>query len=356
MKKFIISFLSLFLLATLIHAQPIITETKLLYPSGTSIVKNIESGNSTYAYGSYNIGKELSGAIQKIYRTYFSVDLSTIPTNATIQEVKVNYSTDYKSYTFKLTNISSLGSGLGANWAAIGSGSTLHSGIGYGGGTIISTPVKNQMQSALSSRSMMIGGVGENETANDSYAYLSINLEVRYTRPAASLNFIAQNYMDGGNSGNIGVGINTSTITSRTSPFSFSIYEDQTMYFEAYDNQQYNNYNWIFNDSEAPLGKSEWQKNYYNNISSIGSSNSTSRPALTSENGATFQAVLRKITNVTFQNNFVGVGNGGVITVNGTQYNSPTSQFQVIEQNAINVSANTYYYNNYIESLLTEKK
>jgi hypothetical protein len=112
MKKLIISFLSLFLLATLIHAQSIITETKLLYPSGTSIVKNIESGNSTYAYGSYNIGKELSGAIQKIYRTYFSVDLSTIPTNATIQEVKVNYSTDYKSYTFKLTNISSLAAGL----------------------------------------------------------------------------------------------------------------------------------------------------------------------------------------------------------------------------------------------------
>ncbi len=300
MKKRIISFLSLFLLATLIHAQPIITETKLLYPSGTSIVKNIENGNSTYAYGSYNIGKELSGAIQKIYRTYFSVDLSTIPTNATIQEVKVNYSTDYKSYTFKLTNISSLGSGLGANWAAIGSGSTLHSGIGYGGGTIISTPVKNQIQSALSSRSMMIGGVGENETANDSYAYLSINLEVRYTRPATSLNFIAQNYMDGGNSGNIGVGINTSTITSRTSPFSFSIYEDQTMYFQAYDNQSYNNYNWVFNDSEAPLNPSEWQMNYFSRITNIGQSSSASRPALTSESGATFQAVLRKICNLTF--------------------------------------------------------
>ena len=43
--------------------------------------------------------------------------------------------------------------------------------------------------------------------------------------------------------------------------------------------------------------------------------------------------------NVTFQNNFVGVGNGGVISVNNTQYNSPTASFQVIESNSINASA-----------------
>jgi len=34
-------------------------------------------------------------------------------------------------------------------------------------------------------------------------------------------------------------------------------------------------------------------------------------------------AGLRKICNLTFQNNFVGVGNGGTITVGGSQYNSP---------------------------------
>ena len=84
MKKHIIGFLSFILQVTLINAQPIITETKLLYPLGTSIVKNIQGGNTTYDYGIHNIGKELSNNIEKIYRTYFTIDLSSIPTNATI--------------------------------------------------------------------------------------------------------------------------------------------------------------------------------------------------------------------------------------------------------------------------------
>ena len=337
MKKHIIGFLSFILLVTLINAQPIITETKLLYPLGTSIVKNIQGGNTTYDYGIHNIGKELSNNIEKIYRTYFTIDLSSIPTNATIQEVKINYSTDYKSYTFKLTNISSLGSTLGASWGAIGNGSTLHSGIGYGSGTITSTPVKNQMQSALSSRSMMIGGVSENETSNDSHSSLFIYLEVKYTRPGNLLNFIAQNYMDGGVSGTIGVGINIPTITERTSPFSFSIYETQTMYFQAYDNQQYNNYNWIFNDTEAPSGKSEWQKDYYNQITNISSQATISRSAMNSENGATFQAVLRKVCNLTFNS-------PGGVYINGTTYPSP-KVVEVVEQNSVTVSGQWYYSN-----------
>lgn len=148
-------------------------------------MKKIDGGTTNYEIGGDNIGKELSGTMQKIYRTYFYIDLSTIPTNAIIQEVKVSYSTDYKGYTFKLTSITSLGGTFEAQWKAIGNSSTLHSGLGYGSGTFISTPIKNQMQNSLSNRSMMIGGVSENETADDSYGYLSINLEVRYTRPPA---------------------------------------------------------------------------------------------------------------------------------------------------------------------------
>lgn len=46
-------------------------------------------------------------------------------------------------------------------------------------------------------------------------------------------------------------------------------------------------------------------------------------------------ANFNKICNVTFQNSFVGGGNGGVISVNSIQYNSPTSQFEVKEKNPI---------------------
>ncbi|MBU2444605.1 MAG: T9SS type A sorting domain-containing protein [Bacteroidetes bacterium] len=48
---------------------------------------------------------------------------------------------------------------------------------------------------------------------------------------------------------------------------------------------------------------------------------------------------MRKICNVNFQNSFTGVGNGGTIRVNQTQYNSPTSNFPVVEQNQISAEA-----------------
>lgn len=54
------------------------------------------------------------------------------------------------------------------------------------------------------------------------------------------------------------------------------------------------------------------------------------------DNGAQIRAAMRKIVNVNFQNSFVGIGNGGVINVNNTQYNSPTSSFSVVELNPIN--------------------
>lgn len=54
-----------------------------------------------------------------------------------------------------------------------------------------------------------------------------------------------------------------------------------------------------------------------------------------SDNNTTYQAQLRKICSVNFQNSFVAIGNGGLITVNGTSYNSPTSSFSVVELNPI---------------------
>lgn len=57
------------------------------------------------------------------------------------------------------------------------------------------------------------------------------------------------------------------------------------------------------------------------------------------DNNAKYQAQLRKICKPNFQNSFVSIGNGGVIRVNNTQYNSPTAPFVVVELNPINGSA-----------------
>jgi hypothetical protein len=57
------------------------------------------------------------------------------------------------------------------------------------------------------------------------------------------------------------------------------------------------------------------------------------------DNGAALIADLKKIFNVNFQNSFTGVGNVGVIRVNQTQYNSPTSTFYVLQTTSINAEA-----------------
>jgi hypothetical protein len=53
-----------------------------------------------------------------------------------------------------------------------------------------------------------------------------------------------------------------------------------------------------------------------------------------------YTAVFKKEFNITFQNNFIGVGNAGIIKVNGQQYTLPTGQpFKVIEPNSIAAEA-----------------
>ncbi len=63
-----------------------------------------------------------------------------------------------------------------------------------------------------------------------------------------------------------------------------------------------------------------------------------------------YTAFFLKEFNIVFRNSFVGVGNGGVIKVNGTQYNSPTSTFPVREGTSITGEA-IYQVSNGIEYL-----
>lgn len=136
------------------------------------------------------------------------------------------------------------------------------------------------------------------------------------------------------------------------SPYQFSAYETQKVKLEAYDNQYIasTGYTWVFNDSEAPLNKSIWEKRKFNKIVNLGNSYIMTTDQLTKDdNGASFVAYLKKICNVNFLNNFIGVGNGGTIKVNGQSYSSPTTQFQVVKGNQITAEAEYYYFNNGIE-------
>jgi Secretion system C-terminal sorting domain len=101
--------------------------------------------------------------------------------------------------------------------------------------------------------------------------------------------------------------------------------------------QSHGDYNYIWNQSG--INNSFWQRKGMNdqNFSPIpnGTPRNFNYTVASNDNGAAIQGVLRKVCLITFQNNFINVGNGGIINVNGTQYNSPTSPFNVTESNPI---------------------
>lgn len=101
----------------------------------------------------------------------------------------------------------------------------------------------------------------------------------------------------------------------------------------------YTDYVW----NQSGINNSFWQRKGKNQNQFFDLSGATTRSynytAASNDNGAQIQAGMRKIVEPNFQNSFVGVGNGGVIKVNNTQYNSPTIQFDVVELNPISATA-----------------
>ncbi len=126
--------------------------------------------------------------------------------------------------------------------------------------------------------------------------------------------------------------------TIRSSPYHRSVSGDNNVPIDAIE-QDNGGYHWIWNANGT--NNSEWDK-----IPSGGNSTrysflqNTTYSVQSTDISTRVVAGLRKICNLTFQNNFVGVGNSGTITVGGSQYNSPASGFNVIEQNPIIANAN----------------
>ncbi|MFA3783586.1 T9SS type A sorting domain-containing protein [Melioribacteraceae bacterium 4301-Me] len=113
--------------------------------------------------------------------------------------------------------------------------------------------------------------------------------------------------------------------------------------------QDYNGYHWIWNNSGT--NNSVWYSEPSGGgHSEFSSSQNTSYSVQSSDLNTKVIAGLRKVCNISFQNNFNGGGNGGVINVGGTQYTSPTSSFQVVEQNSITATAidQTYAGESYV--------
>ena len=148
-------------------------------------------------------------------------------------------------------------------------------------------------------------------------------------------NFTAQNTMEGYNGGYIGVGVNASSERVQ-SPKSFTAYQNETINIQAYDdNPQYNYYNWIFNDSEASLNKSEINKLGGSRNLALGYNSSTTYTIENNDNNASIVAHLKKICNLEFNSA------GGYVYINNYLYSSPKTA-NIVAENTITASGQSY--------------
>jgi hypothetical protein len=119
-----------------------------------------------------------------------------------------------------------------------------------------------------------------------------------------------------------------------TAPYTFEINSGQNVTFTAVSPQTSNaGYNMTWHNGTT--NPSIWKRNGSN----FYTAQSLPLAVTQDHNLAIFEANLRKICKPNFQNSFVGGSNGGVIKVNNTQYNSPTTQFDVVELNPISATA-----------------
>jgi hypothetical protein len=103
-------------------------------------------------------------------------------------------------------------------------------------------------------------------------------------------------------------------------------------------------YNRIWNTSGT--NNSQWDRQLYNlNPTFYSYSQNTTYTVQSNDRNTRLIAGLRKVLSIGFQNNFVSVGNGGTIIVNGIQYNSPANGFMVVEQNPITATAQSQTIN-----------
>jgi len=218
----------------------------------------------------------------------------------------------------------------------------LESDINYGNSSRTSSSLLSAVNSARSSGVIYLGALSQNEGSNNTEATTELRLEVTYTVPPTQVSITAQNNFI---YGTIKVGVNASA-TQRTSPHPFTATVGNTVNLEAQE-QYYDGYYRIWNDTEAPLNPSKWVKIAFDGArTDKGTGISYSFTAADNDNNSSYEAQLRKICNINFQNQFTGVGNAGIIKINNQQYSLPVQTFQVVELNQITAEALNQAWNN----------
>lgn len=359
MKKNLVHSITFLLLGVLlINAQPTLNGEKNLEATQVVFIERSPKSGGGYDYGWGDYGIGFSTSDTSLYRSYHEFNLSVIPSNATITEVRIEYfTTTSESFNFKITQPGSITSNLGSTFESIGNSSVKESGLSYNlvAQYLISNNLKTSLQTALSSGTLYLGTLSHTESGSNSKNIATIKLRVKYTYPATQITLTAKNDMNGYNGGQVKVGWGTSNPKqTRTSPFTFNPYESESVNLEAIDDQSYSSYNWVYNDSEASLNKSNWRKGPGSGDNFVTNNVQVNTHASTSENNYHYINYLRKVCNISFSNQLNGTTEGGKVTVNGILKDAPTAQFNVVEQNLITASVETHQYFNNINYIFNK--
>jgi hypothetical protein len=308
------------------------------------------TGYYSYAGYGYNIGQYYSASdkITETSRTNYSFNLSGIPSNATITSVSLSFSMfNYvvsNTYKFNITQGSS-SSIPQTIWSGIASSTALFTDVYYASSGSLSNSALTSLVNSNKGGSIYLGAYSSNEVSSNSYGKLSLTLKVTYTTPPTTVSLTIDNNFTASNGTHGTLIVNGSSVNA---PYSLSnVTVGTTVTLQAVTNQaDAQGYQRVWNTSGVNL--SNWQLfngSYTTKTNSVQYSFTVS----STDQGATYIANLRKLCNITFQNKFINIGNNGTITVNGTQYNSPSSGFSIIEQNQINaVAAIGYLFNGII--------
>jgi hypothetical protein len=143
-------------------------------------------------------------------------------------------------------------------------------------------------------------------------------------------------------SGNI-VAYAGSTYNAPSAPAQVRAYEDDQIHIAPLT-PSITNYQLVYNESLAPLNKSQWKKKNASGgyTSEVLTPTSNTFSMLKSEDNWTYEAQMKRLCNATFQTNVVG---GTTLTVVGNSVSSPATT-QIVEGNTVSVTAPSYVLNN----------
>lgn len=140
---------------------------------------------------------------------------------------------------------------------------------------------------------------------------------------------VVRNDFSGYYGGQIGVGVNATPV-SKSSPDTVFVSDGNTLNLAAYDNQTWNGYTWVFNDSEGSTNKSRWYRQQNGQTSGLNDSYNQSPSHEVDENqGAVIYNVQKRKFTIT-RNDYSpelggNINSANVTVIEGNTLSAPAS-------------------------------